>query len=58
MISAKMVTLGLLKAKVFCAKSYDIIISVNDSPTKFYHVAQIILQKWTCDQSLVTLALL
>ena len=43
MISAKMVTLGLLKAKVFCAKGYDIIISVNDSPTKFYHVTQVIL---------------
>ena len=28
------------------------------SPTKFYHVTQIILQIWLCDQSLVTLAFL
>ena len=28
------------------------------SPTKFYHVTQIILQMWSCDQSLVTLAFL
>ena len=28
------------------------------SPTKFYHVNQIILQMWSCDQSLVTVAFL
>ena len=28
------------------------------SPGKFFHVAEIILQKWSCDQSLVTLAFL
>ena len=27
------------------------------SPIKFYHVTQIILQMWSCDQSLVTIAI-
>ena len=28
------------------------------SPTKFYYVTQFIFQMWSCDQSLVTLAVL
>ena len=48
MMSAKMATLGLLK-KVFWNKCYDVII---------YDLTQIILKMWSCDQCLVTLALL
>ena len=42
-MSAKLATLGLLKIKVFRNKGYDVKISVHDVPTKFYHLAQIIL---------------
>ena len=51
--SAKMATPGLLKIKYFEIKSY--ILSMT-SPTKFCHMAQIILWIWSCDQSVVTLA--
>ena len=34
MISAKMVTSGLLKIKVFWSKDYDVIISVHDATNK------------------------
>ena len=52
-------TLGLLKIKIF----FKIMIMTSQfmsmtSPTRFYHVAQIILPMWSCDQSLVTLAFL
>ena len=30
----------------------------NQAPTKFYHVTQVILQIWSFDQGLVTLAFL
>ena len=43
MISAKMATPDLLKITVFWSKGYDLIIPVKTSPTKFYHVIQIIL---------------
>ena len=43
MISPKLATLGLLKIKVFLNKGYDVIIPVQTSPTKLYHVTQIIL---------------
>ena len=43
MMSAKMAALGLLKMTVFWNKVYDVIISVQMSRTKFYHVIQIIL---------------
>ena len=42
-MSAKMPTRGLLKITVFWNKGYDVTISVDDVPTKFYHVIQIIL---------------
>ena len=51
MMPAKMATPGLLKIKVIT--SY--IMSVT-SPTKFCHMAQIILWMLSCDQSFVTLA--
>ena len=54
MVSAKLTTPGLLKKLYFEKKGYDFIIS----PTKFYHVTQTILQKWSCDQNSVTLAFL
>ena len=44
MMSAKIPTPGILKITLFWNKGYDIILSVDDtSPTKFYHVIQIIL---------------
>ena len=43
MMPAEMATLGLLKIMVFWNKDYDVIISVQTSPTKFYYVTQIIL---------------
>ena len=36
----------------------DAIIFVQASSTKFYHVTQIMLKIWSCDQTLVTLAFL
>ena len=42
-MSAKMATLGLLEIKVFWNKGYDVIMCMR-SPTKCYHVTQIILQ--------------
>ena len=54
MTSAKMATLGLLKEKVFGNKVMTSKFLSKTSPTKFYHVTQIILLMWSCDQSLVT----
>ena len=58
MMLAKMATLGLLNIKVFRNKGYDVTISLYDVINKIYHVNQILLQMWSCDQSLVTLGLL
>ena len=58
MMLAKMATLGLLNIKVFRNKGYDVAISLYDVINKIYHVNQILLQMWSCDQSLVTLGLL
>ena len=58
MMSAKMATLGLLKIKIFWNKCYDVIICAYDVTNKSYHVNQIILQMWSCDQNLVSLAFL
>ena len=41
-MSAKQASLGLLKIRIFQNKDYDAIIPIT-SPTKNYHVAQIIL---------------
>ena len=43
MMSEKMATPGLLKIKMFWNKAYDVIISIHDFPTNFYHMIQIIL---------------
>ena len=43
MMSAKMATRVLLKITIFLNKGYDVRIAVEKSPTKFYHVIQIIL---------------
>ena len=43
MLSAKMTTLGIFKIKVFSKKGYAVLIFVMTSPTKFYHVTQIVL---------------
>ena len=58
MMSAKMATLGLLKIKIFWNKCYDVIICAYDVTNKSYHVNQIILQMWSCDQNLVSLVFL
>ena len=39
-------------------KDYDVILSVHDAATKFYHVTDIMLLVWSCDQNLITLAFL
>ena len=57
-MSAKLAALGFLKIKVFWNKGYDVIIFVYTSPRKSYQMTQIILQIWSCGQSLVTLAFL
>ena len=58
MMSAKMATLGLVEIRVFWKKGYDVIVFVHDVTKTFYHVIQIILYMWSCDQSLVTVAYL
>ena len=55
-MSAKLGTLGLLQRKVFWNKGYDVIIFVHDVIKKIYHVTQIILLMWSCEQSLIALA--
>ena len=57
-MSAKIVTLGLLKINVFLNKGYEVITSFYDVTKKNYHLTQIILYMWSCDQDLVTLAFL
>ena len=52
-MSPKLATPGLLKTKVM--RSYFLTMM---QPTKFYHLVQIILYMWSCDQSLVNLAFL
>ena len=42
-MSAKMITLDLLKLKVFWNKGYDVIIFAHDVAKKIYHLTQIIL---------------
>ena len=55
---AKMTTSGLLKKRYFEIKVMTLQFLSMTSPTRFHHVIQIILQKCSCDQSLVTLAFL
>ena len=43
MMSAKSATLSLLKIKLLRYKDYDILISVHDIISKFYHMTQIVL---------------
>ena len=57
MMSAKIATTGLLKIKVEIKVITSYYLSMT-SPTRFYHVAKIILWMWSFDQSLVTLAFL
>ena len=56
MMLAKMVTLGLLKIKVFWNKRYDIIIYLHDATNKVLSRDSIISYMWPYDQRLVTLA--
>ena len=43
MMPAKMAKLGLLKIKLFLNEVYDVIFLSMTSPTKVYHVTQVIL---------------
>ena len=56
-MSAKMATQALLKIKVFEIKVITSYILSMMSPAKFCHMTQIISWMWSCDQSLVTLAI-
>ena len=58
MRSAKLATLVLFNLKVFWIKVMTSLFLFITSPTKIYHVTQIILWMWSYDQSLVTLAFL
>ena len=58
MKSAKVATLVLLNLKVFWIKVMASLFLSITSPTKIYHVTQVILWMWSYDQSLVTLAFL
>ena len=58
MKSAKVATLVLLNLKVFWIKVMTPLFLSITSPTKIYHVTQVILWMWSYDQSLVTLAFL
>ena len=48
----------VMMLKVFWNKGYEVMISVHNVTNKFYHVTQIILYMWSCDQILKTLAFL
>ena len=54
-MSPKIDTPGLLKIMVLRNKGYNVITSVHDVTIK---ILSLILQMWSCDQSLVTLAFL
>ena len=43
MVPAKLTTPGLLKIKILRNEGFDVIILAMTSPTKLYHVTQIIL---------------
>ena len=58
MMSAEMATSGCRKTKVFGKKNMMSQFLLMTSPTKVYHLIQIILRIWLCDQSLVTVAFL
>ena len=55
LMSTIMATLGLLEIKLFWNKSYDVITSVHDLTNNILSLIQIILQRWSRNQNLVTL---
>ena len=57
-MSAKLVTLNILKIKIFEIKAITFEILSMKEPTNFYHMNQTIFYMWYCDQSLLTLAFL
>ena len=57
-MSAKLVTLNILKIKIFEIKVITFEILFMKEPTNFYHMNQTIFYMWYCDQSLLTLAFL
>ena len=57
MMAAKMATLGLLKIKVFLNKGYDVLIFAHDVTNQILsRDSYYIVDVWSCNQSLVTLA--
>ena len=56
MMSVKRATPDLLKIRVYWNEVDEVITYVHDVATKLYHLIQIILSMWLCDQSLITLA--
>ena len=56
LLSAKLATLHLLKYFEIMVMTTKFLSTT--SPIKFFHVTQIILKMWSCDESLVTLAFL
>ena len=57
-MSAKLVTLNILKIKIFEIKVITFEILSMKEQTNFYHMNQTIFYMWYCDQSLLTLAFL
>ena len=55
LMSTIMAMLGLLEIKLFWNKSYDVITSVHDLTNNILSLIQIILQRWSRNQNLVTL---
>ena len=53
-MSVKMATPDFLKIRVYWNEVDEVITCVHDVATKLYHLIQIILQMWLCDQSLIT----
>ena len=59
MMSKKLAALGLLETKIFQNKGYDVIISVHDVNNNILsRDLKIVLQIWSCDQSLATFTFL
>ena len=58
MMSAKLVSPGLLKIKIFQNKGYDVIIPDYDLTNKILSRDANYMGMWSCNQSLVTVAFL
>ena len=57
MIPAELVTIGLLVIKIIKNKIYGVIVSAHDVTNNYFYLNQIILQMWSCDQTLVIISM-